>query len=68
VVYESGLSGIIISLIEAMGLDFFDSLESYMIDRIYETEVFLASDGTRYSKPVKEYQRKEIELAVAGSQ
>lgn len=46
VVYKSGLSGVIVSLIEALGLDFFDSLEDYMIDQIYENEVFLSSDGT----------------------
>lgn len=64
VVYNSGLSGIIISLIEGMGLDFFDSLESYMIERIYETDVYLASTGTRYSRPVKEYAGRESYNAI----
>ncbi len=30
VVYKSGLSGIIVNIIRALGLDFFDSLEDYM--------------------------------------
>lgn len=56
VVYNSGLSGIIVSLIEAMGLDFFESIEAYMIERIYTTDVFLSADGTRFSRPLKEFK------------
>lgn len=52
VVYHSGLAGWIVSSIEALGMDFFDSIESYMIEQVYETDVFLSTDGTRYSSPV----------------
>ncbi len=56
VVYKSGLSGIIVNLIDSMGLNFFDSIEQYMIERIYETDVLLESSGKRYSLPVREYE------------
>lgn len=52
VVYKSGLSGAIVSFIELLGLDFFDSLEDYMIEQIYENNVFLSSDGVYKTKPV----------------
>lgn len=41
VVYKSGLSGAVVVLLDSLGLDFFDSLEEYMIERVYETEVTL---------------------------
>lgn len=53
VVYKSGLSGAIVSFIELLGLDFFDSLEDYMIEQIYENDVFLNSDGILKTQPVK---------------
>ncbi len=55
VVYKSGLSGIIVNFIQALGLDFFNSLESYMVEQIYETEVYLSETGTQISTPVKCY-------------
>jgi len=53
VVYKSGLSGIIVSFIEALGLDFFDSLEDYMIEQIYENDVFLSAKGMYQTQMVK---------------
>lgn len=53
VVYKSGLSGAIVSFIELLGLDFFESLEDYMIEQIYENDVFLNSDGILKTQPVK---------------
>lgn len=53
VVYKSGLSGIVISIIDALGMDFFNSLQGYMIEQVYETQLFLTSDGRRIMKAVK---------------
>ncbi len=53
VIYKSGLSGWVVSFLELLGLDFFDSLESYMIERIYENEVYLSSTGTKYSTEIR---------------
>jgi hypothetical protein len=53
VVYKSGLSGIIVSFIQSLGLDFFDSLEKYMIEQVYENDVILSSGGIYKTKPVK---------------
>jgi hypothetical protein len=52
VVYKSGLSGAIVNFIQFLGLDFFDSLEDYMIEQIYENDVFLSSDGIYKTIPV----------------
>lgn len=49
VVYKSGLSGWVVSFLNALGLDFFDSLEDYMIEQIWENEVYLSPDGKRIS-------------------
>ena len=63
VVYKSGLSGIIVNIIRALGLDFFDSLEDYMIEQIFENEVYLSKDGTRLTTPVKFYYKlQELNL------
>jgi len=63
VVYKSGLSGIIVNIIRALGLDFFDSLEDYMIEQIFENEVYLSKDGTRLTTPVKSYYKlQELNL------
>ena len=53
-VYDSGLSGLIVSVIDGMGLDFFSNIEDYMVERIYETEIYLSGNGTRYCRPVIE--------------
>jgi len=44
VIYKSGLSGMVVVLLESLGLDFFDSLEEYMIEKVYETEVTLKGE------------------------
>ncbi|MDD3284095.1 MAG: hypothetical protein PHZ07_00700 [Patescibacteria group bacterium] len=50
VVYKSGLLGGVVVVIQALGLDFFDSLKSYMIDSVYEAEFILISDdGLKWS-------------------
>ncbi|MDD4310011.1 MAG: hypothetical protein PHO32_06485 [Candidatus Cloacimonetes bacterium] len=53
VVYESGLSGYIVSFLEALGLDFFDSLQDYMIDKVYENDVYLSAGGKQIRTAVK---------------
>ncbi|MDY0152655.1 MAG: hypothetical protein RBS43_10320 [Candidatus Cloacimonas sp.] len=61
VVYKSGLSGYIVSFLDLLGLDFFNSLEDYMIEHVYENDVYLLSTGKAYiSTPVKEvgFQKK----------
>ncbi len=63
VVYKSGLSGIIVNIIRALGLDFFDSLEDYWIEQIFENEVYLRKDGTQLTTPVKCYYKlQELNL------
>jgi hypothetical protein len=63
VVYKSGLSGIIVNIIRALGLDFFDSLEDYWIEQIFENEVYLCKDGSRLTTPVKSYYKlQELNL------
>ncbi len=44
VVYESGLAGWVVVLLQNLGLDFFESLEDYMIDEIYEADIYLFSE------------------------
>ena len=62
VVYKSGLSGIVVNIIQALGLDFFDSLEDYMIEQIYENEVYLSKDGTRLTTTKCYYKLQELNL------
>ena len=63
VVYKSGLSGIIVNIIQALGLDFFESLEDYWIEQIFENEVYLRKDGTQLTTPVKCYYKlQELNL------
>jgi len=57
VVYKSGLSGIIVSFIQALGLDFFDSLQDYMIEQVFENEVYLSGSGTQQKTPPKCYYK-----------
>jgi len=54
VIYKSGLSGWIVSFLNSLGLDFFDSLESYMIEKIYENELYLSSTGKKFSTPYQD--------------
>jgi len=58
VVYKSGLSGWVVSFLNALGLNFFDSLEDYMIEQIWENEVYLSPDGKRISTPAKQVERR----------
>ncbi|MDD4033883.1 MAG: hypothetical protein PHR59_08290 [Candidatus Cloacimonetes bacterium] len=51
--YKSGLSGYVVNFLSALGLDFFDSLEDYMIEHVYETDVYLEQGGKKhFSTPV----------------
>ena len=45
VIYESGLAGWIVTFLQYLGLDFFDSVEDYMIDEVFEVEVLLEDNG-----------------------
>jgi hypothetical protein len=54
VVYESGLSGWIVSFLGALGMDFLDSLEDYMIETVYENDIFLSSSGKQIKTPIKQ--------------
>ncbi|HOG38102.1 MAG TPA: hypothetical protein PLD95_01385 [bacterium] len=38
VIYKSGLSGYVVSFLQLLGLDFFDSIEEYMIESVYEAD------------------------------
>ena len=58
VIYESGLAGWVVSFLQYLGLDFFDSLEDYMIDEVYEIEVLLEEKGG--IKTIKKGIWKEI--------
>ncbi len=44
VVYKSGLSGYVVSFLDLLGLDFFDSIESYMIEAVYEADFMFVSN------------------------
>jgi hypothetical protein len=51
--YKSGLSGYVVSFLSALGLDFFDSLSDYMIEHVYECDLYLEPGGkSYYSTPV----------------
>ena len=58
VIYESGLAGWIVSFLQALGLDFFESLENYMIEEIYEVDLILEGD----SQSVRVEKWKKISL------
>jgi hypothetical protein len=45
VIYESGIAGWVVVFLQSLGLDFFDSLQDYMIDEVYEVDVYLSSEG-----------------------
>lgn len=50
VVYKSGLAGWVVSFLQGLGLDFFDSLADYMIEEIYEVDVRLSLEKDRRIK------------------
>ncbi|MDD2228949.1 MAG: hypothetical protein PHY48_06025 [Candidatus Cloacimonetes bacterium] len=54
VIYKSGLAGWVVSFLNALGMDFFDSLENYMIEQVYENEVYLSPTGKRISTGVRQ--------------
>jgi hypothetical protein len=56
VIYESGLAGWIVSLLQSLGLDFFESLEDYMIEQVYEADVYLSSEPSKGIK-ISEWQK-----------
>ena len=49
VLYKSGLAGWVVSFLQYLGLDFFESLEDYMVDEVFEIEVYLEEgpDGAK---------------------
>lgn len=54
VVYKSGLSGTIVQFINFLGLDFFSSLEDYMIEQVYINDVYLSStSGVYKTEPIR---------------
>ncbi|MDD4290467.1 MAG: hypothetical protein PHH83_04360 [Patescibacteria group bacterium] len=61
VIYESGLSGYVVSFLELLGLDFFDSLEDYMIDSIYEADfMFEGPSSVKKTQWIKLKQQKSL--------
>ena len=67
VVYESGLSGYIVTFLEALGLDFFSSLEAYMIDTVYENDIFLSPDGGQIKTSPRELSAREIRAFISSA-
>jgi hypothetical protein len=61
VVYKSGLAGWVVSFLNALGMDFFDSLESYMIEQVYVNEVYLSASGKRFSTAVRQVDFSQIQ-------
>lgn len=54
VVYKSGLSGTIVQFIQLLGLDFFSSLQDYMIECIYVNDVYLSgTSGVYKTEPIR---------------
>ncbi len=47
VIYKSGLSGYVVSFLKLLGLDFFDQVEDYMIEKVYEADVYLSSNSNQ---------------------
>lgn len=61
--YKSGLSGYVVNFLSALGLDFFDSLEDYMIEHVYTSDLYLTQGGkTFYSTPVIRVDKLEAEM------
>ncbi len=60
VVYKSGLAGWVVSFLNSLGMDFFDSLEDYMIEDTYENEVYLSPNGKRLSTPIIKNKTRSI--------
>ncbi len=62
VIYESGLAGWIVSFLQYLGLDFFDSVEDYMIDEVFEIEVILEAGPDKVNVMWKEWEKVERKL------
>lgn len=58
VVYESGLVAWIVWFLESLGLDFFESIEDYMIDAVYEVEILLEGIGQGVKKIIQKTWEK----------
>lgn len=57
VVYESGLAGWIVSLLQSLGMDFFEAVEDYMIEAVYEADIFLSSgQGLKWKNSTQNYK------------
>ncbi|MDP8320848.1 MAG: hypothetical protein RAO94_00710 [Candidatus Stygibacter australis] len=60
VIYESGLAGWIVTFLQYLGLDFFDSVEDYMIDEVFEIEVMLEGASGNRNLLMKEWKRVKL--------
>jgi len=60
VIYESGLAGWIVSFLQYLGLDFFDSIEDYMIDEVFEIEVILEGGPDKVDVKWEEWEKITI--------
>ncbi|MCF7859655.1 MAG: hypothetical protein K9N07_10115 [Candidatus Cloacimonetes bacterium] len=60
VIYESGLAGWVVSFLQYLGLDFFDSVEVYMIDEVFEIEVMLAGNRDEVRIIRKEWKKVKL--------
>lgn len=54
VLYKSGLSGIVVTVLQSLGLDFFDSLEDYMIEAVYTNDIYLSPSGKQIRTATKD--------------
>jgi hypothetical protein len=59
VIYESGLAGWVVSFLQYLGLDFFDSVEDYMIDEVFEIEVILEAGPDKTNVKWKNWEKVE---------
>ncbi|MCF7793894.1 MAG: hypothetical protein K9N09_09125 [Candidatus Cloacimonetes bacterium] len=62
VIYESGLAGWVVTFLQYLGLDFFDSVEDYMIDEVFEIEVILESGPDKINVIWSDWKRKLKEI------
>jgi hypothetical protein len=67
VVYESGLAGWIVVFLQSLGLDFFESLEDYMIDEVYEADVYLSSEDGRRNVKISSWQKSTSKYKVTSN-
>ncbi len=60
VLYKSGLAGWVVSFLQYLGLDFFQSLEDYMVDEVFEIEVFLVDNKGKVKMKWGEWEKKNL--------